>query len=207
MNEAELDRQLRLLVAVDPPHAVQRHVLESVGVSPNRIAELLGPAERPMPAEDRGSRPSPAVPHRARAIPRRLAMALASVALAAAALLTLRTAPPAVGDPAALVARGNAERAPSLEVRVAVSRASGVERLRAGQAYSAGDTLVFRLSSSTACEVTLRREGELVFQGPVPAGDTDLPVGYTLEAGQGPARFVLEGAGVRSVFDLPGVQP
>jgi hypothetical protein len=200
VTDAELDRSLAALGPIAPPVAVQASVLAAVGVSPARMAQALAQPEPPrvvpLPA------PLPLAPRRPRA---RWPMLAAGMALAAGILFFTLPAPPTVGEPTAMVARGDGEIVPSLELRVAVRRGASVERLTMGQAYQAGDTLLFRVSAGAPMTLTLRRNDQVLFQGDVPAGDTDLRVGYTLEAGEPAARFVVEGGGARSTVELPGV--
>jgi hypothetical protein len=53
----------------------------------------------------------------------------------------------------------------------------------------------------------LRRDGELLWSGLVPAGGFDVPVGYTLEAGQPAAIFSLEGGDAPVRFPVRAVSP
>ena len=139
---------------------------------------------------------------------RRSSWLRAGSVLAASALLAFRSAPAPVGDPADLVPRGvGASPAATLEVRVAVKHDGRVDRLTDGRAYAAGDTLLFRVSAPEPVELTLRREQDLLWHGSVPAGESDLPVGYALEAGEGPARFVVEGGGASATISIPAVSP
>ncbi len=219
MNDAELDRLLADLGGVEPPRALQARILAEVGVPPGRVAEVLGGpalvvAPRPDAAQQAdvasgspGSWGGGRAPRNAPPILRRWAPVAAGVfALAAGLLLALPT-PAERGDPAQLVPRGAGERVPELGLRVAVRRGDAVERLSAGRSYRSGDTLVFRVTTQVPMDVTLRRNDTVLFRGPVPAGDTDLPVGYALEAGEGPARFVVEGGGASDAIELPGVTP
>jgi len=189
VTDAELDLQLRALGPIDPPRAVQARVLAAVGVPEARVVALLGPEP---------------VPLRARS-PRRWQVAVATFALAAAALYAVLPSPPERAAPDSLVPRGVGELQPSLGLRVAVRSGVQVERFRPGSTYKAGDTLLFRVSSSVPATITLRRGAVELYRGTVPAGDTDLPVGYTLEAGEAAMPFVVEGAGVEARFDMPEI--
>lgn len=196
MTEAELDRQLAALPVYLPSADIQARILAEAGVSPSRIAEMVHLA--PPVVVDLAQRPT---------IARRVwPLALGAVALAAGLLLAI-SAPPERADPATLVPRGAGETVPTLGLRVAVNRNGAMERLAAGRAYHAGDTLVFRVTTSAPVEITVRRDDAVLFRGSVPAGDTDLPIGYALEAGEGPARFVVEGGGASDAILLPPVLP
>ena len=228
MNEHEFDALVASLEPLEPPVGVQRAVLEAVGVAPTRIEALLVAAEpavgagsrrssrdergnpgSPLPAAEDGrqaKRPSAEIVAFPRA--RRIWAAVGTVAaLAAGALLLVGWEPERVGDPSALVARGVGEVTPTVALRVAVERGGRTERLSTGTTYSAGDTLIFRVSSSVAGPIELRRDDVVLYRGTVSAGDTDLRVGYTLEAGEAAARFVLEAGGARDVVEIPAVNP
>ena len=133
--------------------------------------------------------------------------AAAGMMAMAALSLVVVSGPPHVGDPTKMVERGSGELARSLDVRVAVRRIGGsVERFATNQRYAAGDTLMFRVSVDQPCTVTLRREGVVLWTGPV-SGEMDLPVGYTLEAGEPAARFGLDAGGEPTTVYLPAVAP
>jgi hypothetical protein len=208
VTDAELDAALRALGPIEPPADVQARVLAAVGLPDARIAEIVGgdipaPNVVPLPTVLPTTAPTPTLA-RAR---RRWALAGALLALAAGGTLAMRALPEPASDPASLVPRGDGDVLPRLGLRVAVRRGTVVERLTAGRAYAPGDTLLFRVSAPTPLTLTLRRDDEVIFRGPVPAGDTDLPVGYALEAGQGAARFTIEGGGATASVSLPGVSP
>lgn len=224
MTDQELDDLVGGLPAFEPPADVQRRVLEAASVSSARIELLLGPALSPQAfgpgsrrsfGDERGGSPLPvagggrqALPPRSKAPTARLWAAFGlAAALAASAALAVRSGTDRVADPSQLVARGAGEVTQSLSLRVAVRRGATTERLAVGSAYSAGDTLIFRVSSSVAGPIVLRRDDEILYRGSIPAGDSDLPVGYTLEAGQGAARFVVEGGDVRDLVEIPRVAP
>lgn len=186
MTDDELDRRFAALPPVEPPPEVQARVLAAV--SDAGTGELA-----PLPSR--------------RAPPRRLwAVTVGVLGLAAAALLAVGPTVPGRAEPESLVPRGDGPVLPSLALRVAVKRGAGVERLAAGHTYEAGDTLLFRVSASRPLDLVLRREGVVLFQGSVPAGDTDLPVGYALEAGERAARFVVEGGGASAAVEIAEVQ-
>lgn len=135
---------------------------------------------------------------------------IAGVGMAAMAALTLLVVeePPARGDPAQLVERGAGDVLPVVELKVAVRTPAGVvERFAVNQRYDAGDTLMFRVHASAPVTLTLRRDGVPFWSGPVPAGESDLPVGYQLEAGQGPALLELVGGAQTLKLALPAVTP
>lgn len=190
MTDEELDLQLASLPGIEPPRAVQLAVLGEVGVAPARIAALV-----PPDARARASR---------RWWP---AAAIGGFALAASLLFAFVGAPPDRADPAQLVPRGSGETIPQLGLRAAVRRGDRTERLEVGRTYAAGDTLMFRVSASTTTDVTFSRDGEVLYRATLGPGETDLPIGYTLEPGQGPARFVLEGGGARATVEIPAVAP
>jgi hypothetical protein len=192
VTDAELDLKLQALGPVEPPRGVQARVLTAVGVSDARVAALIGPEPLPL-------RMPPARPRW------RWPVAVASLAMAAAALYAVVPSPPERAQPDALVPRGFGDIRPSLGLRVAVRSSGQVERLRPGQAYQPGDTLLFRVSSSVPVDIVLRRGDAVLYRGAVPAGDTDLPVGYTLEAGEAAAPFVVEGSGAEARFDMTAV--
>jgi hypothetical protein len=199
VTDAELDRQLAALGGVEPPPELQRRILSEVGVPAERVAALVeAPRLLSLP------RPAVAPPRLARRW--RPFVLIGGLALAAASLLVVR-APTPVADPAALVPRGSTDIAATLALRVAVRQGDRVERLAVGQPYRAGDTLLFRVSSPGPADIELRRGDIVLYRGAIPAGDTDLPVGYTLEAGEGPARFVVAVSGAEAAVDLPGVLP
>ncbi|MDP2315407.1 MAG: hypothetical protein Q8P41_21090 [Pseudomonadota bacterium] len=203
MTDAELEELYAGLPPVEPPRELQLRVLTEVGVSGARIAELTGPGGmRLLPAPPPAALPAVAKPSSRW----RLSVAVGALALAAAALLVVRTAPPEQADPDALVPRGDGEVLPALQLRVAVKQGDHTERLALGRSYGAGDTLLFRVSASAPMDLVLRREGVVLYKGRVPAGDTDLPVGYALEAGEAATHFVVEGGGTSAVVELAEVR-
>ena len=56
-------------------------------------------------------------------------------------------------------------------------------------------------------ELALRRNGVALWTGTVPPGESDLPIGYTLEAGEAAAHFTLEGGALPADLYLPAVAP
>lgn len=178
MNDTELDLQLRELGGIEPPELVVRRTVAAYQAERRRSAV------------------------------RTRVFAVAGMGLMAAMSLFVVSGPPEKGDPATLVERGSGEVLPSVDVKVAVRRAGGtVERFATNQRYAAGDTLMFRVTASTPTSLRLLREGALLWSGPVPAGESDLPLGYTLEAGEAPARFVVEGGAESVTVYLPAVAP
>jgi hypothetical protein len=139
--------------------------------------------------------------------PRRRLFLTFAVAMAAGLALALRSGAPAVGDLARMTPRGAGESASAVDLRVAVRTSAGVSRLERDRAYAAGDTLLFRVYTSTPADVRLTRDGALLYAGAVPAGETDLPIGYTLEAGEGAAVFRLSAADAATELRIPAVKP
>lgn len=135
---------------------------------------------------------------------------LAAVGMAAMAALSLLVIsdPAERGDPALMVERGSGDMLPSVVIKAAVRYGSGsVERFAVNQRYAAGDTLMFRVQCSAPATVTLRREGVVLWSGQVPAGESDLPVSYAFEPGEGPARFTVEGGAEPQTVYVPAVKP
>lgn len=190
MTDLQLDEMLRGLDTHEPPKDVQRAVLAEVGVAPERVAELLGE------------------PIRLRR-PRRILWGVgAGLALAAGLLLALQSGPASVGDPEQLVARGaGGPGVTPFTVRVAVRRGETTERFAVGQVYHAGDTLIFRVTTMEATEVTLRRGSTTLYTGTVGPGDTDLPVAYQLESGEAAARFSVQAGDQVESIEIPAVAP
>jgi hypothetical protein len=179
LTDQELDAQFAALRDVPPPEALTRDTHA-------RVLAEIGPAPR-------------------RRV-HRVALAVFAAAAALVLALLVPSAPPQA-DPAALVPKGAGEVVPTLDLRVAVRHGANTERFSAGSRYAAGDTLLFRVSASAPMTLRLSRNGADLWHGPVPSGDTDLPVGYTLEAGEGAATFVVEGEGARALLDVPAVTP
>lgn len=136
--------------------------------------------------------------------------ALAATGMLMMAALTLLTlnAPPESGAAATMVERGSGGSSPAIEMKVAVRVKQGeTVRFSTDRRYGAGDTLLFRVHAPAAMELSLRRNGVPVWTGSVPAGESDLPIGYTLEAGQAAAHFTLEGGTQPADLYLPAVAP
>lgn len=176
MSDDELDDRFRALGFPEPPAALSARTLTAVEAE--RAREVV----RPAPAARRPRWP----------------LALVGVGLAAGLLLALPSPAP-VATPSELVPRGVGEVVATLDLRVAVRTAAGTtERLAAGVGYHPGDTLLFRVSASAPMDVRLEREGVVLWSGPVPAGETDLPVGYTIDPGDTRATFVLRAGDIGS---------
>jgi hypothetical protein len=124
------------------------------------------------------------------------------LALAAAAALLLVAVLPdeQPTDPALLTEKGDGVRLPSLGLKVAVARAGGLDRHRAGVPCAPGDALYFRVASDTPTTASLIRivddEAALIHQQPLSGGEEDLrlgerPLAWTIEPGEQSADFVL----------------
>lgn len=174
MTDPELDARFDYMREMEPPPALQERTL------------ALLRQERAR--EQRGRWALPAA---------------GGLALAASALLLLRGPTATTAEPGQLVARGSSEISAQIGLKVAVRRAGGVERFQSGARYQPGDTLQFRVFSQDPGQVTLRRNGVVLYQGAVQAGETDLPVGYTLEAGEGASTFLVEVDGVFEQVEVP----
>lgn len=166
----------------------------------------LGPVEPPSRVADRtvaawrGERRSAAW--------RTRTFAVAGMAAMAALSLLVVQDPDRPSDPGQLVERGAGEQSPTVELKVAVTLADGqIERFAANRRYDAGDTLMFRIRTTTSTTLTLRRDGVVVWSGAVPVGESDLPVGYRLEAGESAAIFSIEGGAETLRFPVPAVSP
>lgn len=126
----------------------------------------------------------------------------AAAALAAAALVAISV--PSVPSPAPadrLVPRGvGGERLPDVGLKVAVSHDGSLDRLRADQGASVGDTLYFRVAVDNEAWVSLVRVtavgAEVVHTQILSAGEADLalesgPLGWEMEGGEQDAIFAL----------------
>ena len=143
---------------------------------------------------------------RARSAFRTRALSLAGMAAIAAMAVLAAREPPVVGSPASMVERGTGVQLPSVNLKVSVRAIDGsVERFATNRRYAAGDTLMFRVTAQSVATLVLRREAQVLWSGNLPAGEHDLPIAYALEAGQGPARFVLEGGTEPVTLYLPAV--
>lgn len=130
---------------------------------------------------------------------------VAGGAMAMAAALLIAVNVPAVGEPRSFTHRGIGDVLPTVDLRVVVKSGEEVSRLATGASYHAGDTLLFRVSTSEAMDLTLRRNTAVIWTGHVEAGDHDLPIGYALEAGEGAATFTVEGGGVSQAVAVEAV--
>ncbi|GDX79521.1 hypothetical protein LBMAG42_13320 [Deltaproteobacteria bacterium] len=129
------------------------------------------------------------------------------LAMAALALLVV-DAPEPQGTTETMVERGTGPAAPNVVLKVVVRGPAGeVSRFATNQRYAAGNTLMFRVSTPIAAPLALRRNGALVWSGSVAAGETDLPLGYTLEAGEDAAHFTIEGGAEALDVYVPAVAP
>lgn len=129
------------------------------------------------------------------------------LAMAALALVAVDSPEPS-GTAESMIERGAGPSAPNVVLKVAVRSAGGeVSRFAANQRYAAGNTLMFRVSTPAAATLTLRRNGTLVWSGAVAAGETDLPMGYTLEAAETAAHFTIEGGAETLDVYVPAVAP
>jgi hypothetical protein len=64
---------------------------------------------------------------------------------------------------------------------------------------------MFRVSLIQSANVSLSREGSVLWNGSLDAGEHDLPVGYQLEAGELAARFVVQAGPDTITVYLPAV--
>lgn len=191
MTDDELDRRFRALREEDPPELLVRRTRARVA------------AERAKEELEARSAPSA----RTRILRRRWGLLAAALVMMALSFSRWGPTPDRV-DPSALVPKGVAvESLPSLELELTLRRRGGVERYAGGEGYAVGDVLLFRVTVDRPMTLTIFRDGASLWTGPVPAGATVLPVGWTVEAGEGPAELVVEGEGVRVVRTTPGVRP
>lgn len=162
------------------------------GLAEQTLAACLHPAvpqhAAPPPAPVAANRPAPGW------------RVLVAVGAAAAALLVWVGARPEVGDPAQMTARGDAERAPQVALKMAARREGQLERLHADRAYSPGDTLYFRAWSDApgwyALVVSDRAGLRLVQAGTLAPGEADLRLdtqllAWVVEPGDSDASFAL----------------
>lgn len=106
-----------------------------------------------------------------------------------------------------LVQRGTGDSLPALELKVAVRTGAGTVRFAPGERYHAGDTLHFRVLAAAPMTLTIRRNDSILWTGTVPAGESDLPVAYALDAGQPAAVFTVSGGPEELRVDVPAVLP
>lgn len=181
MTDAELDQLFRTeLPVLEPGVVLERQVL-------NRYHRLRAEDLRPTP--------------------RRWAwpVGIGAAAVAAGLVLALQPAAPEVGDPAEMVARGVGDPVPTLGLELALQREG--RRLRVGESLPAGTTLIFRISVDQPVDYKLYRQEQLIHQGHLEPGEKVLPVGYTLEAGEGQTVFRLQAGGQEVRVPVGGVQP
>ncbi len=127
--------------------------------------------------------------------------------MAAMAMLVVREGE-VTGNPSAMIERGAGPILPAVDLKVAVVSPSGeVARFVSGHTYTAGTTLRFRVTSTAPTTLSLRRDEAVIWSGPVGTGTVDLPVGYTLEAGEAAAIFTLEGGAEALRFPVRAVAP
>lgn len=184
MTDREFDLRFAGLAEVPPPPALAARTLASVA------------AER-VRAPARGYHPVGAW---------RWSLLVAALALV---VLNVWTAGPAPDAPVSgLIPKGSGESASHLDLRAAVKHGESVERLVSGARYAVGDTVLFRVTTSIAATATLTRNGVTLWTGAIPAGESDLPVGYTLEAGEPAAQFDLTtAAGAVAGVSVAAVTP
>ncbi len=181
MTDAELDLLFRKeLPVLEPGEALERQVLG---------------AYRSL----RASEPRPS--------PRRWVwpVGVGAAAMAAGLIFSLQPSVPEVGDPNEMVARGVGEDVPVLGLELAVRELG--RRLHTGESLPVGSTLIFRVSVDQPVDYRLYRQDLLIHQGHLEPGEKVLPVGYTLEAGEGPTVFRLQAGGQEVQVPVGGVLP
>jgi len=188
VTDAELDARFASLPA-QPPSA-ELCVRTLALVAAERETERLAAAIAPRAAE--------------RSRTRRWVATLTGLGAVAAALAAWPGAPE-VADPAELVPKG-APAAPAVDLRAAVRRGGSVERYTPGARYAAGDTVYFRVHTSSPTTARLTRDGVEIWAGPLAGGEVDLPVGYALEPGEAAATFAIDTAdGARAELRIEAV--
>jgi hypothetical protein len=125
------------------------------------------------------------------------------MALAAALMLTVMA--PTPQDRAPMQTRGIGTVLPTVEMKSLVRSNGEVSRLRTDTQYHAGDTVLFRVFVSEELDVSLRRNGKEIWAGHLAAGESDLPIGYQLEAGEEKATFTVEAGGVSQAIQVEAV--
>lgn len=213
VEDARFDEGFAALVT-EPPAAL-------VAATRAAMEAEVAAAARPAPAQPEPARPAPAAPAPQgapaalprgagpwaplRAVPRGVWPMVAVVAALLFMLVVPRPEP--VADPRQLVEKGAGEVVPALALRGVVSRVLSEveERVGPDTQYIPGDMLRFRVTTPRAGTLRLRRNGELVWTGPVAEGDVDLPIGWAFAAGEGAARFTAEMDGTlpASIDTLP----
>lgn len=180
MNDAELDALFKALPEPAPSAALEQQVLQN-------YARLVAPPPAPKNRHWWG-------------------MGLATASLTTLFFL-LPDAPLSVGDPSKMLARGIGDETANLHLDAAVQIAGQEQRLSIGTAYPAGTTLIFRVSTDRSLPYTLSRNGQVFAQGNLASGETVLPTGYMLEAGEDAAHFVLQTPVGRAELQIPAVRP
>ena len=192
MTDQELDTRFAGLADVPPPDALRVRTLALVAAE--RAQERTLDAERP--------------PSGWFSRVRERRWTLLAVALGLVVINLSVFQPPSVAPPQDLQPKGAGDVVPHLDLRAAVKHGESVERLASGARYAAGDTVLFRVTTSIAATATLTRNGVPVWTGPIAAGESDLPVGYTLESGESAAHFeVRTEAGAIAGLSVEAVAP
>ncbi len=163
MTDAEFDRRFTGMQAIEPTPLVVARTLFAWGAARRRDAWAV----------------------RAIALTGMIAMAAATV------LVVDVPAPPA--GHSSMVQRGSGDAAVRVDLATFVRQGQSVERFAVGNGYHAGDTLLFRVAVAEPMTLSLYRDDALIWSGRVPAGESQLPLGYTLEAGQRAAVFRVAG--------------
>ena len=199
------DRFAALAPLLAPPAALSAAVLAAVEDEMARddaafdlrfaaLAELAPPADLSaavLAAVEREAQVTPAA-----GMPRWAAL---GAALALAAALLLVVLPPRGGtalDPTTLTPKGVGTTRPDVALKVAVSSHGEIARYRADRRYTVGDVLHFRASVTAPSEALLVRVdpqgAAVVHRQPLAAdAELDLPLTWTLEAGEQTAAFAL----------------
>lgn len=189
---ARIDAAAAALPELTPPPELADRVLAEIAAAPVPMATPLLPPAQPgaaAPPSSPANRPF-----------RRLGAVAAAAAAVLVAVLAWPTRPE-VGDPADFVARGSEEVRPTVDLRMAVQdSAGGVDRHHAGEAYDAGDTLLFRYETRPGTHLHLvrvdARSARLLHVEQAAASTGDLltegaPLGYELERGEEAAVYAL----------------
>lgn len=191
-QDFDLDALIADLPTLDPPADLNVQILDLVAQTEQDSAPMpVGAATAGAPA-----------PTAAPANRRWLWWAGPAVLLAAALLVAIMVVPSdsGVGDPDDWTARGEVGAGPGIDLAMAVRTADGTQRYTRGQAYNAGETLVFRVNAHAAGSVYLVRIDdlgvELLHDETLTAGTSNLMtegqmVGYALESGEGTAVFAV----------------
>jgi hypothetical protein len=177
MDDATFDARFRSLGGIDPPELLSARTLDAWKRERARSAWIT-----------------------------RALAAAGMAAMAAMALLLVQPPDPTATGPV-LVQRGVGEALPALELKVAVRTSAGTVRFAPGERYHAGDTLHFRVLAAAPMDLVLQRNEATLWSGPVPAGESDLPIAYALDAGEQAAVFVVSGGPEALRVDVPAVLP